>query len=684
VPPPRADRAGVEAARDPADGRDFGGALTRLLLSYAEEVGGEAAVAEVCRLAGDDRDPAVLRRDDTWSTHEQGRRLCEAVAATCGGTASLAGLGTRVWSAGNPTAVGDFLAALGSPDAVFDVLPHLVSRLEPHLDTETERVGDGCWLVRVRFVDGFAPFREHCAFASGLVGHLPAVFGHAARPAVEEACQVAGDHACTFRVTWDAHGRDDTDALVAELDLRARALEGRILALEQTIGELVSGESLDVVLARVVEAAAQAVLAQGVVLAVTGARAWWDGLSPEEGEAVASAALGDGPIDPRWTVVDVRSRRADYGRLVALHHEPIERGHQRLILEAYGRVAAAALDSTAVLEEATRQAEMANALLQLSQSLAEIGTSEEMAQRVATAVPAVVDCDQVVVSLREPDGHHARVVAVHGYGPERDASIVGFVAPIDDTFLDEHVRVLRQTDDLSAVQRPLLGGAAALASVPLHAGGEVLGWIAVIVQDRPARLVDEPQLGDRLRGLAGQAATAMRNARLLDQMRFQAEHDPLTGLANQRLLHVHATQAIARARRDGTRVGLLFLDLDDFKDVNDTLGHAEGDRLLQLVTDRLRATLRDGDTVARFGGDEFVVLLPSLTDDGSTVASKITLALADRFLIGGHDVRVSTSIGAAVFPDDGNDFGELLKQADIRMYRSKVARRAGQASRVST
>jgi diguanylate cyclase (GGDEF)-like protein len=176
----------------------------------------------------------------------------------------------------------------------------------------------------------------------------------------------------------------------------------------------------------------------------------------------------------------------------------------------------------------------------------------------------------------------------------------------------------------------------------------------------------------------------MRNARLLDQMRYQAEHDPLTGLANQRLLNVHAAQAIARARRDNTRVGLLFLDLDDFKDVNDTLGHAEGDRLLQLVTERLRSTLREGDTVARFGGDEFVVLLPSLTDDGGTVASKIALSLADRFVIGQHDVRISTSIGAAVFPEDGDDFGELLKQADIRMYRSKVARRAGQASRVKT
>jgi diguanylate cyclase (GGDEF)-like protein len=668
----------VEAAHDPAEGRHFGGALTRLLVAYVEQRGGSEAVAEVCRLAGETRPVDELRRDESWSTHDQARRLCEAVAATCGGVGALTEVGASVWGGGNPTTVGDFLQALGSPEAVFGVLAHVAARLEPFLETATEEVGRGCWLVRVRFTGGFAPFAAHCAFASGLVGQVPVVFGHPARTVAEETCQLAGADACTFRVTWDPDAVAGADAVIAELDLRARALEGRIIALEETVGELVSGESVDVVLGRVVEAAGQAVLARGVVLAVEpGPRIWSDGVSPAEAALVARALLGDGPSDDAWTVVEIRSRRATYGHLAALYDAPIDATHQRLILEAYGRVAAAALDSTAVIEEATRQADMATALLELSQSLAEIGTSEEMARRVAAAVPAVVDCDQVVVSLREPDGVHARVAAVHGYGPETDATVVGTIRPIDETFLDhEHVRVLVRGEELNLVERPLLGMAAALASVPLHAGGEVLGWIAVVVQDRPERLLDEPHLGDRLRGLAGQAATAMRNARLLDQIRYQAEHDPLTGLANQRLLHVHAGTAIARARRDASRVGLLFLDLDDFKDVNDTLGHAEGDRLLQLVTDRLRATLREGDTVARFGGDEFVVLLPSLTDDGGTVAAKIKLALADRFVLGGTDVRVSASIGAAVFPDDGDDFGELLKQADIRMYRAKVARRS--------
>ena len=133
---------------------------------------------------------------------------------------------------------------------MFDVLTHVASRLEPHLDVETERVGEASWLVRVRFVEGYTPFAEHCAFTTGLVSQIPVVFGHAVEPVVEESCQLRGDHACTFRVRWDPQARDDAETLIAELDLKARALEGRIIALEQTVGELVSGESIDVVLAR--------------------------------------------------------------------------------------------------------------------------------------------------------------------------------------------------------------------------------------------------------------------------------------------------------------------------------------------------------------------------------------------------------------------------------------------------
>lgn len=667
--------------------RHFSGTLTRQLLAHVAGRGGAAAAGDVCARAVETRPLEVLSRNETWSSYEQFRRLAEAIVEW-GGLGALRDAGASVWGSGTHPELGDALQSLGSPDAVLTVLPQLAASIEPLLDAETEQAAAGDWRVRLRFLPGYEPFRAHCAYVAGLVGELPVGFGQPRAVVVEESCQVAGAPACTFHVTWDPAEGSPADALRAELELRSRVLEARISALQQTVAELVSGESVDVVLNRVVGAAASAVLARGFVLAVDPAagaprRVYFDGVDPEEAEACAAEALDDGPPRDGWMVVDVASRRGRYGRLVALHEHAGDLHHQRMVLEAYGRVAAAALDSAAIIEEATRQAEMATALLELSLSLAEIGTSDEMAQRLASAVPAVVDCDQVIIALHDPEANEARIAAARGFGDPLDRELVGVTVPLHASATEQgQVRILTADDELSELEQRMLGRAAALASVPLHAGGEVLGWVAVRVRQRPERLAGEGHLGERLRGLAGQAATAMRNARLIDQIRFQAEHDPLTGLANQRLLAIHADQAIARAHREGARVGLLFLDLDDFKDVNDTLGHAEGDRLLQLVTDRLRGTLRESDTVARFGGDEFVVLLPAVTDDGAAVAAKIQLALKERFVIAGRHVQVTASIGRAVYPDDGADFGELLKRADIRMYEAKTARR--QSSRSST
>ncbi|MCU1375000.1 MAG: hypothetical protein JWO68_2286 [Actinomycetia bacterium] len=673
---------------DPAEARHVAGTLVRLLLHHVEAEGGRAAVAAVCARAGDTRPIEALQRNETWSTYDQFRRLCEAIAEQGGGLYAVTQAAADVWGSGSHPELGSALQALGSADAVLGLLGQIAAAVEPLLDAESEQLAPADWRFRIRLVGGHQPFPAHCALVVGLISQVPVLFGQRAASVVEESCQVEGAPACTFRATWAAVG-DPAEAHRAELELRERVLEARLVALQDSVGDLVSGQSVDVVLQRVVQAATQAVLARGVVLMVeptpTGRRrVYWEGITPDEAEDCADLLLGGGHHET-WTVIDIESRRGRYGRLAVVHELPTHAHHQRQALEAYGRVAAAALDSTLVLEEAARQADMATALLRLSLSLAEIGTTDEMAQRLVDAVPAVIDCDQVVIALHDAGAKLARIAALGGFSPELEQRYKGRAVPLHNlTDGHENVRVLAQGDDLAETDRRMLGASAALASVPLLAGGEVLGWVAVVVLDRPERLLEEPQLGDRLRGLAGQGATAMRNARLLDQIRYQAEHDPLTGLANQRLLSLHATEAIDRAKRDVSRVGLLFLDLDDFKDVNDNHGHAEGDQLLQLVGERLRLTLREGDTVARFGGDEFVVLLPSLTDDGSAVAAKIILALTDRFVVAGHDVRVTASIGRAVFPDDGDDFGELLKQADIRMYQAKLARRVGQDRRATT
>lgn len=160
---------------------------------------------------------------------------------------------------------------------------------------------------------------------------------------------------------------------------------------------------------------------------------------------------------------------------------------------------------------------------------------------------------------------------------------------------------------------------------------------------------------------------------LASRMRHLAQHDFLTNLPNRVLLNDRVTQALASARRNDTHPALLFLDLDRFKHINDSLGHAVGDQLLQAVSERLVASVRSSDTVSRHGGDEFVILLANerRPHDAALAAEKILLALSTPFLIDGHQLHTSTSIGISAFPLDGLDAAVLVKNADTAMYHAK-------------
>lgn len=155
---------------------------------------------------------------------------------------------------------------------------------------------------------------------------------------------------------------------------------------------------------------------------------------------------------------------------------------------------------------------------------------------------------------------------------------------------------------------------------------------------------------------------------------FQALHDQLTHLPNQRLFKDRLEMALTHSKRHGGVVAVMFIDLDRFKLVNDTYGHAEGDELLKKVARRLQNCMRAGDTLARKGGDEFTVLLPDLNqaEDASIIADKILNELKSPFPIAGQEFRVTASIGIAVFPRDGETVDTLLKNADIAMYRVKA------------
>jgi diguanylate cyclase (GGDEF)-like protein/PAS domain S-box-containing protein len=157
------------------------------------------------------------------------------------------------------------------------------------------------------------------------------------------------------------------------------------------------------------------------------------------------------------------------------------------------------------------------------------------------------------------------------------------------------------------------------------------------------------------------------------ELEFQARHDALTGLANRNLLHERLSQAIAHARQGGSAIWVVFLDLDRFKFVNDTLGHEAGDTLLKTLAGRLTQAVRAQDTVARLGGDEFVLVLPDDSGDstGMTVLHDLMHAVAEPLMIQSHEFFLTCSIGVAVYPADGSTAETLTKHADIAMYRSK-------------
>jgi diguanylate cyclase (GGDEF)-like protein len=173
------------------------------------------------------------------------------------------------------------------------------------------------------------------------------------------------------------------------------------------------------------------------------------------------------------------------------------------------------------------------------------------------------------------------------------------------------------------------------------------------------------------------ALGALSDAEVANNARDEASRtgglDPLTGLPNRTLLLDRFENAISNAKRHGNRVALLFLDLNDFKQINDRFGHAAGDRALQLVADCLTSLVRETDTVSRHGGDEFLILLAEVAHpaDAAIVAEKVNAALNAYSQIDDHDVRLTASIGISVYPEDGVDAKTLIDRADTAMYLAK-------------
>jgi diguanylate cyclase (GGDEF)-like protein len=221
---------------------------------------------------------------------------------------------------------------------------------------------------------------------------------------------------------------------------------------------------------------------------------------------------------------------------------------------------------------------------------------------------------------------------------------------------------------------PLEAGSPVLA-VPLRGPGGMLGALAV------ARSAGEPPFGsediEAMQDLAGHAAAAVANALAHEETRRLSVTDPLTGAGNFRQLSTTLAREVERATRFSRPLSVVMLDLDHFKGVNDTHGHPFGDGVLREFARRLQDCLREVDTVTRYGGEEFTVVLPETGADGATaVAARIVRAVRERpFTVGSRSAEVTVSAGVAAFPDHGRTASELLRAADAALYAAKGAGR---------
>lgn len=217
--------------------------------------------------------------------------------------------------------------------------------------------------------------------------------------------------------------------------------------------------------------------------------------------------------------------------------------------------------------------------------------------------------------------------------------------------------------------------------VPLQTAGGPLGLLILQTYSDQERYTPRDQ--ELLQFVSTQVAAAIERKQMLERLQHMAQYDPLTQLPNRQLFMDRLKTALARARRDQTLLSLLFIDLDRFKEVNDTRGHASGDLLLQQVAGRLLGCVRESDTVARLGGDEFVVLLESgpAREHAGAVAEKILRSFDRPFDLHGHVLQAHCSIGVALYPEHGGQEDHLLGHADEAMYLSK--RGGGNQARVA-
>ena len=668
------------------------GVLPRAILSYMRRALGQEAVDRCIEMAGMRRAAAELRTAGSWSAADDTLALAEAAASLAGDDDIGRRVGEELMRMSRAGGQDDFYLGAGSIPAALKAITNVGTKMSTGRVLELIEAGDGYAVIAGRYHDPADAHRFWCGTSAGSFGPVAELFG-ATAVVTEPQCQCRGDDRCIYRMTWsmptDRKATGNAAEVQASRDRQAMFID-RFEQLHSMAAELANAEQVDAVLARIAERAGLAVEAPRFLLAVRAhdrdqLRVHSTGFSSDVDAFAARLLAGEVAENERTLVADVAAGGHHFGRMVALYPQGATvTDWERRLVRGYARHAAAALQAVSSLEAARRDRDTAEALLELAVALSEVTTRGDMAARLAAAVPLVTACDNSGVWLWDPVARSMTLRAEFPDPPAGDRDALVLLADEIPELLNmvaHPTPFLVRIAEAPAVTRELMTsfGLASCAVVPIRVRGEFLGLVtAGFTADDPtvATSGTADDLLRRLGGLARQAGTALDNSDLLDQIRQQALHDVLTGLANRTLMEDRASQALLSRSRTGQPVSLLFVDLDRFKNVNDTLGHEIGDELIRQAAGRLASCLRATDTLARLGGDEFVALLVgSGPSEARGVAEKLISELRRPFELGGVDVFISCSVGIACSPEHGTDYSTLLRHADSAMYQAKGAGR---------
>ena len=335
----------------------------------------------------------------------------------------------------------------------------------------------------------------------------------------------------------------------------------------------------------------------------------------------------------------------------------------------------AAAENVRLLETLRKRQRVLEAMARIQRAISRREPLQGVLETIVAAAGELLGDDAPALLLIDPDDPGWLVVAAaRGYAPGlvdegmRRRRVGDGVAgrAVTEGRLIVAEDYVQASDALPAF---VAAGMHAAMAAPVHEDGRVIGSL-ILSSFRAGRVFSRAEQ-DMLSSFAEHASLALTDARRVDTMLHQALHDALTGLPNRALFTDRIQHALTQGRRRGTACGVIFLDLDRFKTVNDSLGHAAGDELLVAVARRIDESLRAADTAARLGGDEFAVLLEDLGDvaEAVLVAERIQTALSAPVVVHGREVFVKASIGIAVGREGAS---ELLRQADVAMYRAKA------------